>query len=158
MTIVDDFIAAELVALVRITTQPQTPFAYGRDLSCTSDVTARFTEVDGTTALAIAESTIRRWTCPRGGLPDDPNYGIDVRGMLNRGVTTAELQTLASELEGEAMKDDRVDFISVSLALSSDYRTLTISAVFIPVDPALRDFAATFAVTDGATTLELMSR
>lgn len=156
MTVVDDFLASELAKLSRVAAQPREPFGYGRDLSCVGDIDPRLAEVTG--ARAIAESLARRFTCPRGGLIDDPDYGYDLRAHLNRGATTAEIIAVGAILRGEGLKDDRIAELEITVTITQDYRSLRVAARITPEDPDLRPFSATFALENGTVALEEMSK
>lgn len=85
---------------------PTTPQDYGHDLACTSDLTAAMVEVDGLTTLA--QALYRRLITPRGGLIDDPNYGFDCTSMIDQGMTARQLALIASQIDAELVKDERV--------------------------------------------------
>lgn len=153
MTILDD-VKAEIATLEREVKQP-TPVGYGVDLSCTTDLHEDMREVDPNSYEGIAEAILRRWTCPRGQNADDPDYGRDVRQILNRGLTNAELRAEAGLLRAEAEKEETVEDCEVGLVLDVRDRSVTISAVVTPADPALETFRFVAAVTDGAAMLEL---
>ena len=81
-------------------------YDYGHDLACTSDLTANMAETDGLTTLA--QALYRRLITPRGGLIDDPNYGFDCTSLLDESVTQRTLAILASQIDAELVKDERV--------------------------------------------------
>lgn len=154
MTTVDDQIASQLATLTRATAQPVAPFAYGRDLSCTTTLAGDLAEVDPTSVRAIGEALIRRLITPNGSLLDDPDYGEDIRAALNRGTAQADLLRLAGRVRNEICKDDRVESANVTCAFATGARTLTIAALVVPADPNLTDFKLTLAVQDGALMIE----
>jgi hypothetical protein len=148
---------AQLAALVREVDAPVAPLGYGTDLSCITDLTEDLAEVDANSVQAIAEALIRRLTTPRGGLPDDPDYGYDLRGMLNRGVTLAELRTVTGQARSECRKDDRVRDVDVSASFTLGNSTLSVAIAVTPADPAVDDFSFTFALTDSSVVIEVIS-
>lgn len=154
MTILDE-IKLQIAELERDVAQPLPPFNYGRDLSCTSDLADDMAETDPDSPVGISEALVRRWTCPRGQNADDPDYGYDVRQLLNRGMTQAELLAQAGLMRGEGEKEETVDTCEVSLVSDSLGRTIRVSARVVPVNPALQPFRFAVAVTDGATMLEI---
>lgn len=154
MTIVHDTIAAELALLERLEPTPLAPFGYGQDLDCTTDISEDLLEVDPSSRTALAQALLRRLSCPRGRLPDDPTYGFDLRGMLNRGTDAAALRDLAGQVKGEVLKDDRIDGADVTTTYTSQTRTLDVLIWVSPIDPALGEFSLTLAVTDGETLLK----
>jgi hypothetical protein len=153
MTILDD-VNAEIATLSREVKQP-TATGYGVDLHCASDLREDLAEVDPNSYEGISEAIVRRWTCPRGQNADDPDYGRDVRQLLNRGLTDAEVQAEAGLLRAEAEKEETVDDCEVDLVLSDADRSVTIAATVKPADPALNTFRFVAALTDGASMLEL---
>lgn len=153
-TIVKDAIAEELTALERVVDLPSEPYGYGSDLRCDSDLREDMAEVDGMSTLAIAEALVRRLDCPRGALPGDPDYGIDLRSYCNRGTTAAEIRSLAGQINGELRKDDRIERVVVTVTPSPDGSELAVQLEVTPVDPNVGDFALTLAVTSAAVVLE----
>lgn len=151
---VTDAIAAGLAELSRVVDTPVAPFGYGTDLSCQTDLAEDFGEVDPNSMLALAEALVRRLDCPRGHLPDDADYGIDLKGAVNRGSARADLLALAGQIRAELEKDDRVDRASVSVTLSADGAQLAVKTRITPRDPRTSDFSLTLAVTSAAVLLE----
>lgn len=154
MTIVHDTIAAELALLARLEPTPIAPFGYGQDLDCTTDIDENLLEVDPSSKTAVAQALLRRLSCPRGRLPDDPDYGFDLRGMLSRGTDTNVLRDLAGQIKAEVLKDDRVDGADVTTTYSAQTVTLEVTIWIAAVDPRLGTFALTLAVTDGELLLK----
>lgn len=148
-------IDAEIALLVRLVDTPVEPFGYGVDLSCVDDISAALDEVDAFSRRAIGEALLRRLTCPRGQLPDDPNYGLDVRGYLNRATPAAELRDLAGAIQGESRKDDRVSDVAVTCAMAG-LSALTITIVVTPFRADIGVFTLTLAATDGVALLEVI--
>lgn len=151
--IVKDAIAEELALLTRVTPEPLEPLGYGTDLSCVEDITEDLAEVDQDSPLGVAQAVARRLITPRGGLPDDPSYGLDIRGYANRGVTIAEQRDLASQIRAEVTKDDRVADAVVTVTVPS-LDTMSVRLQLTPEDPNLAPFALTFAVKAGQLMLE----
>lgn len=147
-------IAIEIALLVREAPTPIEPFGYGRDLSCVSDFTPSFAEIDPSSTEGISQSVLRRWTCPRGGNCDDADYGKDIRGYLNRPTTQQDLLELDGALSAEALQDDRVAGILLDVKTSNAGQIVLISARIEPADPNVNTFFATFGVVNGALTLE----
>jgi hypothetical protein len=145
--IVRDAIAAELATLTRIMPAPTGALGYGSDLACADDLTETMAERAGTDPLVIGEALLRRLDCPRGGLPDDKDYGLDVRAYLSRGTGATELRELAGQVRAESMKDDRVSSCTVTVSPSSDGSSMGISIRVTPADPTLAPFTLVFSVT-----------
>lgn len=149
-------IAEGIAAIDRVMDAPAEPFGYGSDLHCDTDIDEAATEIDGDDPLVFAQALVRRLDCPRGQLPDDPNYGIDLRAFLNTGVPFSELGSLESQITTELRKDDRVASVAAKVTFSSAGTELTVRIVVTPVDPALGSFRLTLAVTSAAVILEAM--
>lgn len=157
MTVVEDQISAQLAELTRIVPEPQAPFGYGRDLSCTTELDPNLAEVDPFSTRAIAEALLRRYITPAGSLEDDPDYGEDIRGAENMGATTRDLLALSGKLRNEGQKDDRVDSLEVTVSTPSDVlrtRTLNIKIYVHPRDANQPSFAMTLACSSGEVILE----
>lgn len=149
-------IAAETALLERLVQVPTEALGYGVDLSCVSDISVTLDEVDPTSTQAIREALLRRLTTPRGGLQDDPDYGFDVRGLCNRGLTQSQLVDLSTQVRNEVTKDDRVDSATVTVTTPSP-NALRLAVVITPVDPSIGIFTLTFAVTDGEVLAEALT-
>lgn len=150
--VVRSTMATELASLQRVTDTPRAPFGYGADISCASDIAADMAEVSG--RLVLAQALIRRLDCPRGALPDDAAYGIDLRSYCNRGVTADEVRALAGQVRNELEKDDRVDRASVVVRPSATAQTLAIEIAITAVDPDVEAFTLTLSVSSAAVLLE----
>ena len=151
---VEEAIAEGLAELDRVVVAPAPPHGYGSDLRCTSDLRPDMAEVTGDSTLALAEAIVRRLTCPRGGLPDDPDYGIDIRSFLNRPTTADEIRALSGAVRSEVEKDDRVRTASVRLDPTSDGSQLTVRLIVVAVDPLIGQFSLTLAATSAAVLIE----
>lgn len=153
MTVVTDAIAAELATLSQEILPPGPPLAYGVDLSCVTDATDAFDELDPDSPLGIAQMVIRTLTAPRGSLPDDLNRCTDIHAWLNRGVEQRQLQSYESQARGECRKDDRVSDATVTITLLT-YNTARIAIQLQPADPTAQDFELVFTVDDQQALLE----
>lgn len=153
-----DAIAAGLASLERVQSPPSAPFGYGSDLSCAADLSEDMEEVDPNSTLALGQAIARRLDCPRGKLPDDPDYGMDLRGYCNRGVTTSEIRSLATRVRNEVEKDDRIAGVTVTVTPSSTGSTLTVEIAVVPVDPRIGNFGLTLAVTSAEVLIETIRR
>jgi hypothetical protein len=159
----DDTLAlidADIATLTRLVVAPDgNVLGYGTDLSCVSDCTDDFAEVDPNSPLGIAEALIRRLTCPRGGLPDDANYGVYLPGYVNRGVTLQELRELNGVITNECRKDDRVaDVVATTTYVATKIApTLSVAIQVTPEEPSLGVFTFTISVADDKVLLETIS-
>jgi len=145
MTLLHDFIAAQLALLPVVDRVAPQALGYGTDLSCVTDITPDAAEVDPMTPRAIGESLARRYISPRTSVLDDNAYGLDLRARLNTGQTQASLTGLRSQIRVEALKDDRVSDADVTLTFPSR----SAMSVVIAVTPHASDdeFSLTFFVT-----------
>lgn len=101
-------------------TQPSLPFG-----SCLATLPTSTSFLDLTPDMQMAtgrdvmtQSLIRRQTTPRGSVLSSPNDCIAVQNLLNAGMTQAALQALAASIRQELLKDQRVNAVSVNIALS----------------------------------------
>lgn len=148
---------ASIGELERAVLPPTGDLGYGRDLSCTTEIHPGLAEVDPMSPVGIGEAAIRRLTTPRGGLPDDADYGLDLRSFANRGVPYAELRDLQGMIRNELAKDDRIADLTVTVTLSRS-TDLAVSIRIVPEHPTLAPFALVFVVgADGAVTVEALA-
>jgi hypothetical protein len=146
------FIEAEIAGLAQIVPIPQPPFGWGTDLWCMLDLSPTMADVDPMNAeQAIGQALIRRLITPRGSLLDDGNYGLDLRGMCNRGITSRELASLSDQIRNECRKDDRTQDVTPTVTWSFSTSVLTVSLKVTPVDQAVGNFSLTFAVDRSGT-------
>jgi hypothetical protein len=139
----------------RVMDPPSGALGYGTDLSCVTDLAFDYSEVDPFGTQGIAEALLRRYITPRGGLLDDPDYGLDVRAFLNQGATPLQLQAYPSQMRGEAKKDDRVVDADITVVYTAQSNTLQFTITVTPADPNLDPFTFVFSVQpDGAVLLE----
>lgn len=156
MTIVQDKIAEYTAALSRIVPVPTGDLGFGADLSCTDDITHDAAELPGDSPLAVAQANYRRLTTPHGSVPDDPDYGLDVRGFLNRGLTQKSLQEIPGQVRGELRKDDRNDpsNLVVTMTILPDFKSFDLD---IRAQAATGPYTLTLAVTDGGVLVKEIS-
>jgi hypothetical protein len=104
-----------------IVPQPTGSLGYGRDLSCTDDLTPSMDEVDENSADAVQEALYRRITTPHGKLNDlgeDPDYGRSIVNFLHAGMNQIEIMAQSDLLAAECEKDDRVKEKSVTCTIT----------------------------------------
>lgn len=156
--IVAEAFAAELAGIVaggRVADVPEPPLYWGSDLSCVTDCDAMFTELAPGSALIVAQAAVRRLITPRGALLDDADYGFDLRGYCNRGVTLEDLRTLQNRAEAEVLKDERLSAAAINITI--EYPSgLTVTGELTPADPSFEPFAFVVAVTDAEVLIELI--
>jgi len=153
--IVLDAIALDLATLSREVATPTGALEYGTDISCVLDADANLTEVDPFSPVGIGQALLRRLITPRGTLPDDRDYGLDVRAYCNRGVPVNELRDVGGAIRLEITKDDRIADATVSVTTPGP-NELSIAIRVTPEDPALTPFTLVIAATSQALTLEFI--
>ncbi len=107
--------------------QVNPPLGYGHDLSCISDLTSDMAEVDG--RINLGQALARRLQTPRGGLIDDPNYGTDITAEIDNDMDTRAIARIASRVDAECVKDERVFSSKTTASFVSGSLTLTIEIV-----------------------------
>jgi hypothetical protein len=123
---------------------------YGIDVGCGPDgISPLFDIVDGRQCLV--EAIMHRYETPRGGLADDPNYGLGVKEWVGKRTNAAQLMAWGQALGAEARKDPRVRSARGSIAL--DGERLVFSVQIEPIDGEA--FALTAAISD--VSVELLS-
>ena len=158
--VVRDTIAAEIAKITSpLSSTAQPPLGYGIDLVCVNDIDPLMAETLSDTVQSLAQDSFHRITTPRGGLPDDPNYGIDIRAMLNVGVTQSAQRSIASAISGELLKDDRIDDVETDLVIGGSFRApaYTLTITITPKDGS-GAFDLIVAVTDGEVLLREISK
>lgn len=147
-------IDAELGLLERIVVTPAEPFGYGTDVSLASDLSVTLELVDPFATRGLTEAILRRLDCPRGALVDDPDYGIDLRANLNRGMTADAVRALAGQIRAEVEKDDRIDRATVVVTPTPTADELSIEIIATPADARAGRFTLILAVTSAEIILE----
>lgn len=149
-----DFVAAEIAKLVPLATTPDAASGYGSDLVCVSDIDPSIRMTDPARIEDLAQDAFHRITTPRGNLPDDSDYGIDVSEMLSSPDDATTLIMQESIIRLELLKDDRYRNVDVTAGVAAKVRTFTIQIT--PEDPALRTFTLIVPITQAGATLEVI--
>lgn len=153
--LVKSVIATELAKLSRVNDAPQAPFGFGVDLYCDGDVAADWRDATDPRTV-LAQALLRRLDCPRGQLPDDPNYGLGIRGHVAGPMTPADTRSLSGAVRLEMQKDPRVAEATARVDANVVAGSLRIQVRIVPRGVA-EPFDLIFAVTDAAVTLEALS-
>lgn len=99
---------------------------YGIDVSCVDDLDPTFALVSG--PVALAQALARRLATPRGGLFYDGTYGYDLRAILNASVEDfGGTFAIASAVEAECMKDERVARAGATVSFNRGTEKLTVA-------------------------------
>lgn len=99
---------------------------YGSDVS-----TFPVTDMTGRTIVGprvVAEMLLRRYTTRAGKLRYAPDFGRDVRDLLNADLDETDLRFEEALLEREGLKDERIADLDVTLTLDARTSTLRIRA------------------------------
>lgn len=157
-SVVEDAIAAELLLVTRVTEIPTGPLGFGYDLYGDTDLRSEMPEVDGVAQpmLLLGLAMRRRLDTPRGALPEDPDYGLDLKSFLNRGTPAQSIRELAGRIRAEVQKDDRVERASVTVTPNSTGSTLTV-AVRITPRSTVGPFELVLAVTSAQVLIDAIS-
>jgi len=121
---------------------------FGSDIGFLNDLDPNFGLVSGTTNLG--QALAHRLETPRGGLFYDPNYGTDIRSYLNEAIGPKTLPQLASDVQAECLKDERVLSCTCGVQFISASKSLKLS---INVATAAGPFTFILAVTSVTVTL-----
>jgi len=119
---------------------------YGTDLSLLTDLSPTMSTVSGRTALG--QALARRLQTPRGRLLKHPNYGMDLAGRINDDLSQADIAAIASDVEAECSKDERV--LACTAACVFAVGVLT---VVITITDAAGPFPLVLAVSAVSVTL-----
>jgi len=98
---------------------------YGQDVSTNPDLDPLFGWISG--SAAVGQAVARRLQTPRGALVSAPNYGYDVRGLLNASIGPSDTITIAAEIVSEVEKDERVLGATATVTFDAARMTLSIS-------------------------------
>lgn len=79
---------------------------FGTDLDCITDIGPSMALAAN--ARNMGNAIARRLTTPRGSLIYDPDYGFDVRALLNAGTTDNGAAITQSQIANEVVKDERI--------------------------------------------------
>lgn len=139
---------------MRIVRVSDPPLFYGVDLVCIDELTDDLQETDPTSAASLAQDVFHRLNTQRGTLPDDPDYGYDLAGALNRGVTAQEIAGIQGNARQEILKDDRLTeaVVIVAAAQTADGNTYHVHITLTPA-ASNQTFSLIVAVTDGVALL-----
>lgn len=147
-------IAVEQAKLTRIVGDPLT-LEYGSDLDLTSgDMTPDAAELAADSQMAIVQDVVHRLSETRGRVPDAPDIGEDVLGLLNKGMSSSDFVERAGRISNEVSADDRIDSATTTITLTPDGSTFNVSIRIVPIDPAIGPFRLILAVTGGAMLLQ----
>lgn len=129
------------------------PDGYGLDIACDplTGISPLFDLVDGRAQLI--QAILRRYETPRGGLLDDPQYGLGVFSWVGKRTDAAQLLAWGQALGAEARKDERVRSARGRIALDAATERLTFSVAIEPIEGEA--FALTAAISD--VSVELLS-
>lgn len=140
-------IEADLDALLQVVESPRAPYGYGADLDGVLSVADPTVLVNPLSDTAIAQAAVRRLVTPRGSMPGDPDYGKDLRQLLNSPILPAKLMQAQQESNVELVKDDRVRSAQVTIE-SNGQDSIWVRAILTRADTG-----ATFSLTANISTV-----
>jgi hypothetical protein len=118
---------------------------FGTDIACVNDIDGVMSLTNGLRNLGSAIA--RRLITPRGGLAYAPDYGFDVRGLLNSGQTDDFVTAAQQAIELECEKDERVEAAAVLLEFNEQASTLLITIQLTTADGPFTLVLSVSAVT-----------
>lgn len=110
----------------------------------------------GNDPLLVAQAAYRSITTPRGSVPDAPDYGIDLRSYLSRGLTTREIQQLEGVIALHIRKDDRIESVDVSVQVEDSAKAIRV-AIDGVIALSSRTFSLVLGLSDAGALLEEMT-
>lgn len=110
----------------------QGPGRFGTDIDAYFDVPIVWGLASGLRNLG--NQLARRLSTVLGTMPDDPNYGFDVRDFLNGGFTTAQLGQIQSGASRECLKDPRVQDCAAIFSWNSPLAAMTVTLQITTAD------------------------
>lgn len=152
--VVRETMAAELLLIEQEFDTTTAVLGYGRDVSCTFDVDAQWSEVDAEDPLSIVNASVRRLITERGTNPDDPNYGLNIPGYLSKPLTPSGIEEIQGLAKLELEKDDRV-FAATVRVLFTGVKTLAVLVRLELNNPSVKVPEFTLRLTPGSVALEV---
>jgi hypothetical protein len=107
------------------------------------DLDPTFSLING--AEVVGDAVARRLVTPRGSLLHDPDYGFDLRGMLNARMTPQQLAYIRNGVEKESTKDERVLSAKVQMSFSMSLQRLKVK---VSLETKNGPFSLTLLVSD----------
>ena len=102
---------------------------FGQDSSCVNDVGLFDLQITDPVVL-VAQRILRRLTTPRGGLAaigDDPNFGWDVRQLINAQLSPSSISNYQQQISAECMKEECISSAPVTITNSGGTVSISIS-------------------------------
>jgi len=91
---------------------------FGDDIACDPETGIPTTFEMATERTALVQAIVRRFQTRRGTLVDDPDYGLDVTDWVGKRTDTAQLFAWQQALQGEVLKDERIQSARARLTLT----------------------------------------
>ena len=104
---------------------------YGSDSYCLTDVQLIDLQVTDPAQL-IGQRIARRLQTPYGALAaigDDPDFGFDVRQLVNGKIRPADLGQVQALIRAEVLKDEQIESATVNVVGANGEITISIAAV-----------------------------
>jgi len=99
---------------------PSGDLGFGTDFSCWDDFDPNFSELDPNSPLAVAQDAYHRLNTQRGLIPDDSDYGKDVKTLLQRAFSPNGIIETKGQIKSELLKDDRIDPKTLQVNVTAD--------------------------------------
>lgn len=110
---------------------------YGTDLACLDDLEEECRVISDPRTV-LAHAIVRRWSTPRGTLPDDENYGTDLSENINEDFDALTMARVSSDARAEALKETErvVDCTIFDEAFDATTERLTFKAAIEATESA----------------------
>lgn len=114
---------------------------FGMDVGGVTDIDPTFRRISG--GMVLATSLLRRFRTRRGSLEWAPDDGFDLRLLLSRAISDAEIPLLQKQIALEAEKDERVQSADCLLEINARAESMKVT---ILADTAQGPFPLVFTV------------
>jgi hypothetical protein len=91
---------------------------FGDDIACDPQEGIPATFEMASERTALVQAIVRRFQTRRGTLVDDPDYGLDLTDWVGKRTDTAQLFAWQQALQGEALKDERIQSARARMTLT----------------------------------------
>jgi hypothetical protein len=145
-----------LAQVERVIENPTDAPGWGSDLACADDLAPDFAELSGKDPRVIAEFTYRRMNTRAGQLADDPDWGIDIEELLDKGMSPQDIVRLRNVLRGEIARDDRLRDVTAEASYNATTEQLELVVGAGIVDSDNSFLLTTVVSASGSNLFELL--
>ncbi len=121
---------------------------FGIDVVATTDLDRYFNLVTGT--QVVGQAIARRVQTPQGSLPDDPDYGYDLRQWVHVGMGSSDIFQAEALTEAQCLQDERVNEVDVTITQDGEALTVTILVTLF------NDVVFDLVLAIGSVTVEIL--